>query len=191
MMPTRLSALGAFVATMSLALAVVRPTAARGTIKNPGDHPHYAFEAEPHLSIGYKGGVGPGFRGTFVLLDDGFISSINDSVGIGVGADWLFYGRHCDGPPTAQVCETEGDVVVPVVVQWNFFLHQNWSVFGEPGVAMHFHRGPGDDFSFQPFTIYAGGRLHFSDSVSLTLRLGAPQLFHHDNVVSIGVSFML
>jgi hypothetical protein len=171
--------------------ALCAPTArAQGTIKIPGDHSHYVFEAEPHLSLGFKGGIGPGFRGTFVVVDNGFISSINNSIGVGVGAEWLFYKNHCVGAPF-EVCESVGDLMVPIVLQWNFFLHRRWSVFGEPGVALHFLRGQKDDFAFDPFTIYAGGRFHFSDSVTLTLRIGAPEIFHHDNVFSIGVSFLI
>jgi hypothetical protein len=176
----------------ALAMALLPHIAsAQGTIKHPGDHPHYSFEAEPHFALTYKGGYGPGFRGTIVLLDNGFISSINNSVGIGFGADVLFYSKHCEGPPPSPICESVGDVLVPVVIQWNFWLHRKFSVFGEPGVAFHFGRGRGDNFAFDPFTIYGGGRFHFSDSVALTLRLGAPQIFKHDNTITLGVSFLL
>jgi hypothetical protein len=179
----------------SAALAVAfSPHAAdaQGTIKRPGDHPHYGFEAEPHLAVTYEGGFGPGFRGTIAIWDYGFISSINNSVGIGFGADWLFYGENCHGGPgPTRICERVGDVLVPVVIQWNFWLHRKFSVFGEPGVVFHFQRGRGDNLEFDPFTIYGGGRFHFSDSVALTLRLGAPRLFKRDNTITIGVSFLL
>jgi hypothetical protein len=177
-------------AVLALGISLGRTSWAQGTIKYPGDHPHYSFEAEPHLSVGYKGGVGPGFRGTIVLLHNGFISSINNSVGLGFGADWLFFSQHCDGPPPG-ICRTEGDVLVPVVIQWNFWLHRRFSVFGEPGVVFHFQHERDQNFVFDPFTIYGGGRFHFTDAVALTLRLGAPQIFKHDNVLSIGVSFLL
>jgi hypothetical protein len=174
---------------LALGATLARPSFAQGTIKNPGDHPRYTFEAEPHLAVSYKGGFGPGFRGTFVLLHNGFISSINNSIGLGFGADLLFYGKDCHGPPPG-ICESVGDLLVPVVLQWNFWLHRSFSVFGEPGVVFHFGRGR-NDFAVDPFTIYGGGRFHFSDSVALTLRIGAPQIFKRDNVISIGVSFML
>jgi hypothetical protein len=68
-------------------------------ISRPGAHPSYSFEAEPHLLIGAlpapkpaRGtGFGFGFRGTVELVDNGFISSINNSVGFGFGADWVHY----------------------------------------------------------------------------------------------------
>lgn len=190
-MPNRFLLAGPTVLAGALVLSLARPAAAEGTIKSPGNHPHYSFEAEPHLALSYKAGIGPGFRGTVVLLDNGFISSINNSVGLGFGVEWLFYSKHCDGPPTGRICESVGDVMVPVVLQWNFWLVQWLSVFGEPGVAFHFHRGPGDEFGFDPFTIFGGARFHFSDSVALTLRVGAPELFHRDSVITIGVSFLL
>ncbi|HVU02187.1 MAG TPA: hypothetical protein VHE30_10555 [Polyangiaceae bacterium] len=168
------------------------PAHAESIIKHPGDHPKYSFEAEPHLAVDLFGrwaGVGPGFRGTLVLVDNGFISSINNSVGLGFGADWIFFGDRCEGPPGLRAChDTSSDVVLPVVLQWNFWLAPQWSVFGEPGLAFHLHGGR-DHVDVDWFTIYGGGRYHFSDAVALTLRVGAP--FFNDNVVSIGASFFL
>src|SRR5450432_1585751 len=107
-----------------------RFASAQSIVKHPGEHPTYSFEAEPHLAIApfRADGVGPGFRGTFVALENSFIPSINNSVGIGVGLDWVFYGDHCSGPP--RDCETQADAIVPVVMQWNFWLSPRWSVFG-------------------------------------------------------------
>ncbi len=168
-------------------LAFASPAAAQATIRHPGDHPNYSFEAEPHLALNPyldDAGVGPGFRGTVQILDNGFIPSINDSIGIGFGLDLLFYGNPCNH------CGTATEVVVPVVLQWNFWLARQWSVFGEPGFDFHFHTGPAHHhFDFDPFAFYAGGRFHFNDSVALTLRLGAP--FFDDQPFSIGVSFLL
>ena len=138
-------------------------------IKNPGDHPSYFFEAEPHFLLGFGGPFhlgaypGLGFRGTF-NIHDGPIPSINDSFGIGVGIDFA------PGP---------GSVLVPVVFQWNFWLSTHWSVFGEPGVA--FCGGQG---CVVTPAIYVGGRFHITQRIALTLRLGYPNL-------SVGVSFLL
>jgi hypothetical protein len=173
------------------AAAVPRPAAAASIITHPGDHPKYSFEAEPHLAFApfRNGGFGPGFRGTLVLVDNGFVSSINNSIGLGFGVDWIFFGDHCQGPIANGRCNNARDVILPVVLQWNFWLHPNWSVFGEPGVAFHLLGGGGDHFAFDWFTIYGGGRYHFNDSIALTMRVGAP--FLHENVISIGVSFLL
>ncbi|HVW29321.1 MAG TPA: hypothetical protein VHC69_28335 [Polyangiaceae bacterium] len=176
--------------TFVLGLGAGRAASAQSIIKHPGEHPTYSFEAEPHFAFApfQAGGLGPGFRGTFVALDNGFVPSINDSIGVGVGLDWIFYGRHCAGGPP-QVCLSESDTLIPVVMQWNFWLHPRWSVFGEPGVAFHFRTHADHGFAFDAFTIYGGARYHFTDRITLTMRLGAPVI--HDNVISVGVSFLL
>lgn len=138
-------------------------------IKRPGDHPRYIFEIEPHLLFGWGdpffplGVPGAGFRGTFHVAD-GFVRNINDSIGIGFGLD----------------VATNGHVVVPVVMQWNFWLSTHWSIFGEPGIAIG---GGGPNAQLEP-AFFAGARLHFTPRIALALRLGYPAL-------SIGVTFLL
>jgi hypothetical protein len=107
--------------TLLLGVGADRLAAAQSIIKHPGDHPRYSFEAEPHLSLApfHEGGLGPGFRGTFVVLDNGFISSINNSIGIGVGIDWVFYGDKCDGAQPKN-CVSQTDAMIQLVMQWNF-----------------------------------------------------------------------
>ena len=141
-------------------------------IKNPGDHPRYFFDAEPHGLVGYGPFVrnfsaGAGFRGTFILVQNGFVPTINNSIGLGVGADAFFPARG------------SGPCVVPVVMQWNFWLSTHWSVFGEPGVAVAFGSR---DYVVPTFS--AGGRYHFNERIALTMRLGYPAL-------TVGVSFFL
>ena len=138
-------------------------------IKDPDRHPHYVFEAEPHFLLAPLGNrtllPGVGFRGTVVLAQEGFIDKINDSVGLGFGVDY-----------------TRDNTWIPVVMQWNFWLSEHWSVFGEPGFAFKLEdRGHA---TRADFTIYGGGRLRLSDRVTLTLRVGYPAL-------TAGVSFLL
>jgi hypothetical protein len=134
------------------------------TIKLPGAHPDYVFEAEPHALIAPFDDLRPGvgFRGTIELVDNGFVKSINNTVGIGFGADW-----------------TQDHFRVPVVMQWNFWLSRNWSVFGEPGGLIDFGKKTRPHPAF-----YAGGRFHFTDNITLTMRVGHP-------TASVGVSFLL
>ncbi|HEX9620338.1 MAG TPA: hypothetical protein VF989_09395 [Polyangiaceae bacterium] len=176
----------------------VRPARAdQLVIKRPGAHTPYAFEAEPHLLVGpvdppgpgRGSGFGVGFRGTVVLADRAFISKLNNSVGIGFGLDWVFFGdaRDCVdedlGPGQRIVCgDRIGYFWAPVVLQWNFFLSKNWSVFAEPGLALRI-TSPGD-LGIDPFVMYLGGRWHFSDNVTLTMRIGYPTF-------SVGVSFLM
>jgi len=181
---------------------------AQSTIRQPGNRPQYRFEAEPHLLLGVFDppgfgsgtGFGAGFRGSIEIVPDGFIGSINDSVAIGFGADWVHYEgndgdargvctRYATGPAGVPICvEVDDDGAAsdhfffPVVLQWNFWLARKWSVFGEPGLALHWDDR--DDLGIAPFVIWGGGRFHFNDSITLTLRVGYPTF-------SLGASFLL
>jgi hypothetical protein len=179
----RLAAAGAFAAVVCVGAHAHADTS---VISRPGYHPRYFFEAEPHLAANFfkpgpeeSDGFGPGFRGTFNLADRAFIKGINNSVGIGVGADFLFLGKHCK---LGAGCNTYTEVIFPAVMQWNFWLTKSWSVFGEPGFAFRL-RSHQDD-KFEPFVFYAGGRYHFSDRIALTMRVGWPTF-------SVGASFFL
>jgi len=152
----------------SVALSASTAHAEENLVRSPNLHPHHSFELEPHVLLAPfydKGLPGVGIRGTFTLSDDGFIRSINDSVGLGIGADW-----------------THDTTWVPLVLQWNFWLSEHWSVFGEPGIALRLR----DDFNDRgpDFTIYGGGRYRFGRTVALTARIGHP-------AVSLGLSFLL
>jgi hypothetical protein len=144
----------------------------RSIIKMPHDHPSYVFEAEPHAVLGLGDpffpyvAPGVGFRGTFHITD-GFVKTINDSVGIGFGID----------------VTTSGNVVVPVVMQWNFWLSTHWSVFGEPGLVIGGGPRVNPPVPIWP-AIFFGGRYHFNERIALTMRVGFPTF-------SVGVSFFL
>lgn len=194
----------AWVSMTVAALAATLSAPARAdtpTLKHPGDHPRYALELEPHALLGVLNppgpgqdlGFGAGVRGTLTLVRNGFIPSINNSIGIGFGVDWLHYyhGTYIctdlsKNTPTSQVClahkyDTADYIDFPVVMQWNFWLTRRWSVFGEPGVD--FRVVPHSKDHFDP-VVMLGGRYQISDSVSLTLRVGYPSF-------SIGASFFL
>ncbi len=177
-------------------------------IKHPGDHPNYSVEIEPHLAAAFfrygASGIGLGGRFTIPVVKNGFVSTINNNVGIGFGLDWLHYsGCYGYGRWYYYSGCYYNSFWFPVDLQWNFFLATHWSVFAELGLAIvysdwgtgyygacvdQFGR-PGpcyydrSHFELEP-VIFVGGRYHFSESVALTLRLGWPY-------VSIGVSFML
>ena len=170
------------------------------TIKNPGDHPRYVFEAEPHAVLGFieppgyasGTGFGVGFRGAIPIVRNGFVPSINNSVAIGFGMDFAHYGRgdYCrDGGPLPN-CDRRrvdgfNEFYFPVVLQWNFFISRNSSVFGEPGIALNYHGWDGPrDLDINPFIFFLGGRYHFSEKITLTMRIGYPAF-------SVGASFLL
>ncbi|MGD0674916.1 MAG: hypothetical protein ABSC94_05820 [Polyangiaceae bacterium] len=185
-----------------------REAAAQSTILNPGDRPPHLIELEPHFGLGVfdppgdgtGGGVGFGFRASFEAIHNGFVPTINDSVSIGIGADFAHYGGngvaapgactlYAPGPAGTNVCvrvsQTGGSsnyLFFPLVMQWNFFLSPAWSVFGEPGLALY----SVDDGSSGVVPVFDfGGRFHFNDRVTLTLRLGYP------TTLAIGVSIFL
>jgi hypothetical protein len=201
-------------ATLGVALAVTGTAAAQSTIQKYGARPSYGVELEPHLTLGWIDppgygtgeGVGLGGRATFEIIGHGFIPSLNNSVGIGVGADWIHYAgdgtgprgecvHFVPGPAGVPICtEVSGSghddtdyLWVPVVLQWNFWLHRKWSVFGEIGAAFRFDDM--HDFGFSPLISWGGGRFHFTDNTALTLRLGIP--FVLTPYISLGVSFLL
>lgn len=170
---TRASPITACAPLAAVAL-LAAPSTARAAehaiIRNPDDHPSYVFEAEPHFLLGFAGpfsqagNAGLGFRGSFHIAH-GFVPSINDTVGIGVGVDFT---------------PGDGSVYVPVVMQWNFWLSTHWSVFGEPGIA--FGSGRTNNSVFP--ALFVGGRFHFTDRIALTLRIGYPEF-------AAGISFFL
>lgn len=183
------------------------PALASAQIKQPGAHPLYGAELEPHLVVQWDNyapcandGFGPGFRAAIPFLDNGPIPRINNNMAIGFGLDWahssinsncnryVFNGAFYGNNFSADVWS------IPVVVQWNFFLLPKISVFGEAGLVLQ-HRSHGGyacvngncgtysdntvDASFS-----AGGRFLITDSVGFLLRLGYPYL-------SAGVSILL
>ena len=201
---TRIALLACALSSASTFAAEAR---ADDTIKHPGDHPDYAVEIEPHglwswthYDYAPNDGFGLGARFSIPIVKNGFIPSINNSVAIGFGLDWVHYAgascyyyggpHHPNGP-----CYDVGDanyLFFPVVMQWNFFVAKQWSVFGEPGLVIYHGwfdycagvpncgnpTSTGVDFAF-----YLGGRYHFNEHVALVLRIGYPTF-------SFGVSFM-
>jgi hypothetical protein len=168
----------------------------------------YQLEIEPHLVLGTAppgpgvgSGVGAGVRGSYVILPEGFIPRLNDSVAIGAGVDvgryhgaWALdgYRDQClhfePGPNGTSICtETTGSggvynyVFLPVVMQWNFWFTQRFSAFGEPGLNVYYLGRHG--LSASP-AVYVGGRVRLADRITLTGRLGYP-------TVAFGVSFMM
>jgi hypothetical protein len=198
------SALAALLGLAFGLLACARPARADDTIRRPGDHPHYHVELEPHLSLGWGGvdgydgaGAGIGFLGGRVgipIVENGFVPTINNSVAISFGFDAVYYSGcgNVVGDCSAWYLE------FPVTMQWNFYVAQHWSVFGEPGFFLYhafFNNacyvagtaeictGPGGyaETGVYP-AFFVGARYYFTDKVTLTMRLGYPTF-------SIGVSF--
>jgi hypothetical protein len=159
-----------FVATLTLSHPVL---ADESVIDIPGAHPDYSVELEPEAVFVFgrplNEGPGVGLRVSIPLVDNGFVSTINDNVAIsfGIDKDPVASGR---------------TINVPVALQWNFFLTRHWSVLGEPGVFFQF-----DGHTRAYPQIWGGARYHFNDSVALMARVTLPNV----PAFSVGVSFFL
>ncbi|HEY5955985.1 MAG TPA: hypothetical protein VIV60_05505 [Polyangiaceae bacterium] len=206
--------LSSFLVGLGLTLAACLATQnvlAQSMIRRPGDHPLYKLELEPHLLFGWVQPPGPpegagfgfGVRATIPLLHNGFVSTINNSVGISFGVDWIHYedsefvahwacGRWVTAPGGTRTCvDVAGErggssnyLYFPVAMQWNFWLHERFSVFGEPGLALYYEKQRYDDGHVGIAPVFQiGGRWHFTRLATLTLRLGYPSM-------SLGVSVM-
>jgi len=202
--------------------AVVALTAndahAAGIIKNPGDHPSYGVELEPHGLLrwdshygDYYGstGYGLGMHAVIPFLDNGPIDRINNNMGIGFGLDWAHYSQnYCyagpffiRGAPANYSCDVYGNgFMFPIFVQWNFFLTDIISVFGEAGfgiaddtVNANYYLGvcpigancTYSDSQIDVFPYFEpGARFLFGRAVGLVVRVGYP-------ILTVGVTFLL
>jgi hypothetical protein len=120
--------------------------------------------------------------------------------------DWAFFDDPCRGVRYNRNIVYRGadcsasSIWFPIVLQWNFYLTDIITVFGEPGLAISHTRfsvddcpgAPdeyicGEDWSdtdVHPFVLYAGAKFMFGRNVGLTVRLGFPS-------ISVGASFLL
>jgi hypothetical protein len=188
---------------------------AESIIKQPGNHPQYSADLEPHLALGvddtyYYGGTGFGLgaRVTIPFLRNGPISTINNDMGIGFGLDWLTRGDSCNNGyyywrgPNYYGYNNCGaySIYVPVVLQWNFYLTDIITVYGEPGFALRYSHvswdfsplcAPGtpgcqgSNSFLDPILVIAGGaKFMFGRTIGLNVRVGYPYF-------SVGASFLL
>lgn len=171
-------------AAVTSALGFASEAEAANIIKRPGMHPQYDFELEPHgiWEWAWPGtGPGLGVRANIPLFHNGPIDSINNNMAIGFGLDVAWWRHGYRGPRWDRCWDFDGrrcsgtTIWVPVVLQWNFYLTEIISVFGEPGLAARFVTWDGGDY-FNPIVpVFAGGaRFQFGDRVGLTVRLGYP-----------------
>jgi hypothetical protein len=169
----------ALVAVSAGAAWMLAPSDARADsiVKSPNEHPDYAVELEPHLNVGLFGpgffhgrgrrgrdfdpAFGAGFRATPIIVDPGFIPKLNNTVGITFGIDVAT----CGDP-----CTNDVQMAIPIGMQWNFYVAEKWSVFGEVGGQL---RTDFDD-AWPDLMLNAGGRYHFDEDLALTLRAGYP-----------------
>ena len=112
-----------------------------------------------------------GLRVGIPIVRNGFVPPINNQVVINFGGDLVFWPDYQD----------YAELILPVALQWDFYLASQWSVFAEAGLAVEWYprgdpRTPGRPFDLCP-GLAVGGRYHFDRGAgfpSLTLRLGFP-----------------
>ncbi len=191
-------------ALVALAASLLAGSArADDTIQHPGAHFSYFVEIEPHLDVawgdwsgglGGQAGYGLGARLAFPVMKNGFVSTINDSVAVGVGLDFLHFG--CGGSLTGAAFSCSlNSLSLPVVMQWNFYVSPEWSVFGEPGLFLYhqFYSSSGSncvglgcpsvtETSLLP-AFWVGARYRLNDRLYFTARIGYP-------TVTLGMSFV-
>jgi hypothetical protein len=157
-MKTHLKPLLSRTLPVAAAAAMLWPSVASAQIKQPGAHPDYSVELEPHLLLQWAegpmwhsgAGFGGGLRATIPFLQQGPISKINNSMGITFGLDaawfsgcyngWYYNGWRANWGYWNGDCSGY-DVTIPVALQWNFWLTPVVSVFGEPGLAISYEHG--------------------------------------------------
>ncbi len=197
------------IAAGALSLALCHEAHAQSVIRQPGNHPDYGFEIEPHLAFqwmnrfGADSGFGPGVRFNIPFVHNGPIKTINNNMGISFGLDITFgdggYGCYADSRRYPGYDCNVTEIWLPVAMQWNFFLTKVISVFGEPGFAIAHRRWSytwpcngnnaplcDPDYnstSLQP-VFWGGGRFMFSDKVGATVRIGFP-------MVTAGINILL
>jgi hypothetical protein len=201
--------LTSFIAALALALLTLPTTArAQSIIRQPGNHPDYSVELEPHLAfqwadrVGSDDGFGPGMRFNIPFVHNGPIGSINNSMGITLGFDLTFGGGGYSCYPidrrvNGYACSVT-EFWLPVAMQWNFYLTKVISVFGEPGFAIvhsrwdypWFCNGANNPICQDHFSdtgvvpvFWGGGRFQFSDKVGATVRIGFPMITAGVNIL--------
>lgn len=182
-------------------------TTAHAQIKDPGAHPKYTLELEPHFLVQWSytdwnnsDGIGVGGRVSIPVMDNGPITTINNSLAVGIGFDWAHFDDDCYAdfrvPTPAGYSCTANHFWVPAVAQWNFWFTPVVSAFAEVGFAIHHANldvgcpplgGPycmSDSYTRVRPVFLIGPRFTLTNTFAITLRLGIPYL-------SIGGSFYL
>lgn len=200
----------ALIPLFAMCAVVFLSGSAGAQIKEPGAHPRYGVELDPHLLLQHDQspfrdeGFGLGLRASIPFVHNGPIPQINNNIGISLGADFAFFGDD-------DVCRRRSGVAFfadecsgtnlwfPVTAQWNFFFTPVISVFAEAGLAIQYEswaweglcedgrgRCEADDTDVDPaeFVVWGGGRFLFSERAGMTVRLGWPY-------ISVGATFLL
>lgn len=177
----------AFVLALTLCAFALVALPAAGAAQHAGVSIKHPFtgqrptELNVHAGVSHRG-IGPaaGLRVAIPIVDNGFVSSIDNAVYITVGGD-IFFER-CVGGCGDNDRDYGVAFAVPVTGRWQFNFTPRWSAYGELGPNVYIHSGWFGEGHFPGFldaaphwlSATAGGKWHFAPEVSLTLSLGAP-----------------
>jgi hypothetical protein len=184
-------AVSALLTSSFLAMSAATANAAT-IIKQPGAHPDYSWEFEPHLVFDYddkhylEDGIGLGASFAIPVMHQGPIPTINNNMAVKFGFDFIFHGDcddHWSNHNHYGDCSANS-FMIPVALQWNFYITDIITVFGEPGLYFrHFwadwdHCTDADcddsDNHLGPY-MGAGAKFMFGRTAGLTVRTGYPQ----------------
>jgi len=174
------------------ALVLASGTAEAQYIRQPGDHNHFEIEVHGAYSYwgnnGYGTGLGPGFRLGIPLIPAGPISRINNSFALTVGADLLYWSWSWRWAGAGGGWGNFWTLRSYVGPQWNFYLHEKFSLFAEATFVPEFYlinNCAGCNVVSLWFDVAVGGRWHWGGNAgfpALTFRLGS-------SATTVGVSF--
>lgn len=179
---------------MTLCFSVLLVSEVHAQIRSAGAHRNYSVELEPHglvkwdVEPGNEAGLGFGFRAMIPIMQNGPVTTINNSLAVGFGLDWAYANETVyHGRPRYDDCDAH-NITVPLVVQWNFYFTEVVSLFVETGLGVMYETWENDthhDDNVEPdFIFLVGPRFTVADTVAIVLRIGWPTF-------SLGVSFLL
>jgi len=146
------------------------------------------FQLDVHGGLSWYGlGLDTGVRFGIPIVHNGFIDSIDNSVYINFGFELYYADEGWDGANKHYYV----GFGIPVMLHWEFYFNDTWSVFAELGFQVYFppafvhgEAGRGNYYVEAGGWVIGmvGGTLHFNEVIGLTLRVGNPY-------VAFGVTF--
>jgi len=148
-------------------------------------------ELNLHGGLSFRGpGPAAGLRFAIPIVDNGFVSKIDNAIYLTFGADLLF--ERCLGGCGAKERDYGVAFAIPLTGRWQFNFNPHWSAYGEVGPSVYVHSGWLGDGKFpgigkRPDTWVAGAvgaKWHFASTTSLTFAVGEP--YSH-----VGLDFLM
>jgi hypothetical protein len=191
--------------SLALAFVALHAASALAQIKQPGAHLRYSSEVDAHLVVQWEeepvwhgDGLGLGVHVAIPVIENGPVTTINNSLALAFGVDWAHFGDACEVRGIDIGDCSANDFWLPVVAQWNFYLSRTISVFPELGLGIQHTRwddrvcridneyflcDAGSETEVE-LVMWLGMRFHLQDTFALTLRIGTPSLL-------LGAAFFL